>query len=281
MSRRTACGRLVAAGLMAAGLQAALAAAPVAPPPAPAAASSRPAALAPVPAAPAADTALTDKDGRVRVQFVARNEVVVASELSAKIANLPWREGDAFRAGQQLVGFDCSLYVARRNKAQATLDAARQTLSVSKRLNELNSIGALEVQQAEAKVKEDAAELAYMQATVSKCSIAAPFSGRVAKRMAAAHQYVEPGTPLLGILDTGVLEVQMILPSRWLAWLKPGLRFTVQVDELGKSATGQVVRLGARIDPVSQSVAVTGVIEGGSGQLLPGMSGWASFQNAK
>jgi len=120
-----------------------------------------------------------------------------------------------------------------------------------------------------------------MQATVAKCSIAAPFAGRVAKRLVAAHQYVTPGTPLLGILDTGVLELQMIVPSRWLAWLKPGQHFSVQVDELGKTVAGQVARIGARIDPVSQSIAITGVIDGNTAQLLPGMSGWATFPNAK
>lgn len=228
-----------------------------------------------------AASSLTDKEGRVRVQITARNEVVLSSEISAKIASLPLREGDAFRAGQSLVTFDCTLYQAQLNKAQASLEAARQTLAVNKRLAELNSIGALEVQQAEARVKEGAAEVAYMQASVGKCTIAAPFAGRIAKRSVAAHQYVTPGTPLLGILETGVLELQMIVPSRWLAWLKAGQHFSVQVDELGKTVSGQVVRIGARIDPVSQSVSITGVISGSSAQLLPGMSGWAVFPNAK
>jgi membrane fusion protein (multidrug efflux system) len=230
---------------------------------------------------PANDNALTDKDGRVRVQLTARNEVVLSSEISAKISNLPLREGDAFHAGQMLASFDCSLYQAQLNKAQASLEASRQALTVSKRLADLNSIGALEVAQTEGKAKENAAEVAYMQATVAKCNIAAPFSGRVAKRLVAAHQYVTPGTPLLGILDTGVMELQMIVPSRWLAWLKPGQHFSVQVDELGKTVAGQVARIGARIDPVSQSIAITGVIDGNTAQLLPGMSGWATFPNAK
>ena len=125
------------------------------------------------------DAALIEKDGRVRVQLAARNEVTVSSELSAKIANLGLREGDAFRSGQTLVSFDCSLFQAQLRKTQATLEAAREAQSVSKRLNDLNAVGMLEVQQAEAKVKESTAELAYMQATVAKCAIAAPFTRSV------------------------------------------------------------------------------------------------------
>lgn len=222
-------------------------------------------------------TALTDRDERVRAQLVARNEVVLSSELAAKIDSLPLREGDAFRAGQLLVGFDCTLFKAQLNKAQSTADAAHQTLQVNQRLAELNSIGRLEVELADARSKESSAEVAYMQATVSKCAISAPFAGRVVKRLAASFQFVTPGTPLLAIQDAEELEVRMIVPSQWLATLKAGKRFSVQVDELGKSFTARVVRIGARIDPVSQSVDIVGAIEGKPATLLPGMSGWALF----
>ncbi|MGC3965229.1 MAG: efflux RND transporter periplasmic adaptor subunit [Rhodocyclaceae bacterium] len=231
--------------------------------------------------AAAPDNTLTDKDGRVRTQLSARNDVVISSELSAKIASLPLREGDAFRAGQTLVSFDCTLFQAQLAKARATNEAAQQTLAVNKRLAELNSVGRLEVNQAEAKVKESGAEVAYMQATVSKCQIPAPFAGRVVKRVATAQQYVTPGTQLIAIIDSGELEVQMIVPSRWLASVKTGTRFSVQVDELGKSFPARVVRTGARIDPVSQSIQITGVMEAPAGTLLPGMSGWAVFPGAK
>lgn len=220
---------------------------------------------------------LADKDGRIRTQFVPRHEVVLSSELAAKIASLPFREGESFRAGQVLVAFDCTLYQAQLNKSRAAQEAAQQSLAVNRRLNELNSIGALELQQAEARAKETAAEVAFNQATVTKCSIAAPFAGRVAKRQVAAYQYVTPGTPLLGIVDVSPPELQLIVPSRWVGWLKPGTRFSVQIEELGRSFNARVTRIGARIDPVSQSVSLSGAVDDAGAALLPGMSGWASF----
>jgi RND family efflux transporter MFP subunit len=218
-----------------------------------------------------------DRDGRIRTQFAARETAVVSSELNAKIARLPLKEGDAFRAGQTLVAFDCSLFESQLRKAEASHEAARKLLAVNQRLAELNSAGRLEVEQAEAKVKESAAEAAYVRATVAKCSIGAPFAGRVAKRLATASEFATPGKPLLEIVDSGPPELQLIVPSRWLARLKVGSTFTVSVDELGQSFPAKVVRLGARIDPVSQSVAITGQIVGQHPGLLPGMSGWASF----
>ena len=219
----------------------------------------------------------TDKEGRIRTQLSSRNAVTLSSEIGARIASLPLREGDAFRAGQPLVGFDCSLYQGQLRKAEAAAEAANAVVQSNQRMAELNSIGKFEVQQAQAKLKEAQAEAATARLLTSRCSIAAPFSGRVARRHVAAHQYVAPGTPLLDILETGQLELQMIVPSKWLVWLKPGSRFTVDVDELGKPYPGKVQRIGAQIDPVSQTVAVFGVIDGSQPGLRPGMSGWATF----
>lgn len=237
-----------------------------------------------VPAVPNAPATLgvsssvhAEDDGRIRVQLVARDQVDISSEISAKIASMPFRDGDAFRAGQTLVSLDCSLYVAQLHKAQAEAEAAVQLERVNDRLSQLHSIGEVEVQQAQAKAKASAAEVAYMQATVRKCGITAPFDGRVVKRSASAQQFAEPGKTLLTIIDTSHLELKMIVPSKWLVWLKPGHALTVSVDEVGRSYPAKVARIGARVDPVTQTVDVTAALSAHTPELLPGMSGWARF----
>ncbi|WP_313957476.1 efflux RND transporter periplasmic adaptor subunit [Paraburkholderia sp. BCC1885] len=227
--------------------------------------------------AQAAQSDLSGDGSRIRIQLVARDQVDLSSEVAAKIATLPFRDGDAFRAGQTLVSLDCSLYAAQLHKAQAEAGAASDLLQVDQRLAQLHSVGELEVQQAAAKLKASNAEMAYMQATVRKCVITAPFDGRVSKRSAAPQQFAEAGKPLLTIVDTSHLELKMIVPSKWLVWLKPGHALSVQVDEVGKTYPAKVARIGARVDPVTQTVDVTAALTGSVSELLPGMSGWATF----
>ncbi|PRP72414.1 efflux transporter periplasmic adaptor subunit [Chromobacterium amazonense] len=229
-------------------------------------------------AAPQAGSSVNAADGRIRVQLMSRHAVTLSSEIPAKISAIPVVEGGSFRRGQALVEFDCSSYRAQLHKAQASLEAASQLLKVDNQLAKYNSVGTLELTQAQGKAKEAAADASYAQTLVSKCSIVAPFDGRVAKRSAAVHQYVNPGNPILDIVDSDSLELRMLVPSKWLATLKPGSRFTVAVDELGASFPAKIERLGAQIDPVSQSILAIGVIDGKAANLLPGMSGWASFK---
>lgn len=233
----------------------------------------------------AAESAVTAEensaDHRIRAQLTATQQTTLSAEIAANISRLPLREGDTFSMGQPLVEFDCALLNAQLNKAQAAAEVAVQGLNVSKRLEQLNAISSLEVDQAQARAKETEAELEAMRVSVSKCSLAAPYSGKIAKLHVDAYQYVTPGKPLMDILDTRGLEVRLIIPSNWLAWIKPGSRFSIQIEELGKSYQAKTVRLGARIDPVSQSLSITGAIEGNHSELLPGMSGWAIFDKSK
>jgi len=226
---------------------------------------------------PAANRVANTNENRIRTQLSARDAVVLSSELAAKIDQLPLREGDSFKHGDLLVSFDCSIYDAQLKKSLAIADSAKKLFAVNKRMAELHSIGELELMQSESKVRESEADVNYMQASVRKCTINAPFNGRVAKRLVANHQYVNMGTPLLDVVDSGQLELQMIVPSRWLAWIKPGQNFNVAIEELGKTYVAKVTQIGARIDPVSQTLLITGKIDTAAPELLAGMSGWASF----
>lgn len=220
-------------------------------------------------------------DDRVRAQVVSPNQSALSAEIAARIVELPFREGAAFKTGDTLIAFDCALFKAQRDKAAASFELAQQALGTARRLHDLNMSSDLELQQAEAKAKETAAEAEGMRVTVSRCAFVAPYGGRVSKLNVALNQFVTAGTPTMEILDMRRLEVQVVVPSRWLAWLKPGNVFSIHVEELGRGYKARVIRTGAKIDAVSQMVSITGEIQGNSPELIPGMSGWATFRQQR
>ena len=209
----------------------------------------------------------------LRAQLTPRDYTTMAAEIGAKVERIAMREGERFTKGQVLVAFDCSLQRAQLEEARASLGAAQKTVAVNKRLLELQTIGKLEMDVSTAEVDKAAARVGGMAATVTKCALMAPFDGRVVEQKVRSQQYVQPGQALLDILDDTELELDFVVPSKWLVWLKPGHGFQVAMDETAKTYPAKLIRVGARIDPVSQTVKVTGTIGGHFPELSAGMSG--------
>lgn len=236
------------------------------------------AATAPAPAAPAPAAAkqvpanALDKR-EIRAQLMPRRYTTLAAEIGAKVSRIGAAEGARFRAGETLVGFDCTLQQAQLNKAKAALIGAEKVWNANRRLSELNAVGKVELEVSEAEVAKAKAEVASNAAVIGKCTLAAPFAGRVAEQKVREQQYVQPGQALLEIIDDSVLELEFIVPSKWLAFLKPGYGFQVAIDETGKSYPAKVQRIGAKVDPVSQSIKLSAAIDGKFNELIAGMSG--------
>jgi membrane fusion protein (multidrug efflux system) len=209
----------------------------------------------------------------IRAQLLPRRYTTMAAEIGARINRLPISEGGAFKAGQLLVGFDCSLQQAQLQKAQAELEGAELTLKANQRMAELNSVGQLELDLSRSAVSRARAEIGSQQAMLSKCSVLAPFAGRLAEQKVREQQFVQPGQALVDVIDDSVLELEFLVPSRWLAWLRSGGSFQVHIDETRKSYPARFIRIGARVDPVSQSVKVAAAIDGKFPELIAGMSG--------
>jgi RND family efflux transporter MFP subunit len=209
----------------------------------------------------------------IRAQLSPRRYTTLAAEIGAKINRLPLSEGAAFKQGQLLVQFDCVLQQAQLAKAEASLMGANTSWRGNQKLAELNSVGNMELDISRAETLKAQAEVAANRAVLGKCQIAAPFAGRIAEQKAREQQYVQPGQALMEILDDSTLELEFIIPSRWLSWVRNGAAFQVSIDETGKTYPAKVQRIGARVDPVSQSVKLTAVIDGRFGELVAGMSG--------
>lgn len=216
-------------------------------------------------------SALEQRD--IRAQLAPRRYTTLAAEIGAKVQRLPVVEGAPFRQGQMLVQFDCSLQQAQLNKAQAGVDATEKTWRANQRLAELNSVGKVELDTSQAEWNKARADLAANRSLLGKCQINAPYAGRIAEQKIREQQYAQAGQPLLDIIDDSVLELEFLVPSRWLSWLHQGTAFDVRIDETGKTYPAKVQRLAARVDPVSQSIKVNAAIHGKFSELIAGMSG--------
>ncbi len=225
-------------------------------------------------------TAAQAEDYKARGVVRSLAEATISVDYSARIERLPVLEGQGFLEGDVLVAFDCRRFTAEINAALANARAQELVYANNKRLLARGAIGANEVKVSMAQYEKSRSEAVAVQARTGACDYRAPFAGRMVQRIAQEHESPAPNQPLIRIVDTQRLEVESIVPSKWLAWMKEGQVVNFMIDETNTNVRGEVVRVGATVDPVSQTVKVFAVLKEQNGSVLPGMSGTAMFLRA-
>ncbi len=216
------------------------------------------------------------REARGLVRSSARIEF--RSDLRAPIAELPVREGQSFSKGDLLFAFDCSRYEAELNAARAGAEAARIDYKSKKRLLAHQAIGRDEVNLASAQADKASAEVNVREITNDECRFTAPFDGRVVALHSNVREYPPSDRPMIMIiLDDNALEIEMVVPSNWLTFLKSGQNLQFKVDETGQMVAAIIDRIGAEVDPVSQTVKVFGKLKVERTGILAGMSGLVLF----
>lgn len=208
----------------------------------------------------------------VRGLVRAIDDALISTELSARILEITRREGETFRKGDVLVTFDCARFESELAAARAEEQFNRIALDNSVALERRKAIGKFDVQQNRARYDKAKAQAETLAIQVKECTIAAPFDGRIAEMRAKTHEMSKPGEPLMRLVGPQRLEIELIVPSVWLRWITPGLKFHVVVDETETGHDVTVQRLAATVDSVSQTVKIMAAFADGSPDILPGMS---------
>ena len=209
----------------------------------------------------------------IRAQLRPIRHTTLSAEIGAVAQRILVKEGQRFEIGTPLIQLDCALHDAQRAKSTAELAGAQRSLQANQRLAELNAAGLMELDLAKNAVEKSQADLRISETQLSKCEIKAPFAGIVAEQRIREQQYVQPGTPLVDVLDDSAYELEFLAPSTWLSRLRVGMVVRVTVDEVRRNAVARIVRISPRIDPVSQSIKVVANLEGPVADLKAGMSG--------
>lgn len=216
-------------------------------------------------------------EGAVRGVVRGVAEVTLAADIVARIVEAPLRDGDRFRKGDTLVKFDCLAMEAERDAAQAAWRGHKNNYESNLKLKKFGAGSQFAIVSAKSDMEKSEADVRRLEARLRACKIDAPFDGRVIERVVNAHETPGANQPLIRIVDDSALDLQLVVPSRWLAWLKPQTEFVFTADETGKAYPARINLIGAVVDPVSQTVRLRCAFVEHPADILTGMSGTAQI----
>jgi membrane fusion protein, multidrug efflux system len=201
-----------------------------------------------------------------------RRSVVLRPEISGRVTQLNFRDGQRVRKGQLLVQLDDQLPRAQVQQSRAELSIATANHKRNQELVAQGFISQRSVDESAANLEVAQAKLALAEATAQRLRIVAPFDGVAGIRGVNVGDYLKDGADIVNVEDLDAVYVDFRLPERLQAKVKTGQLARVAFDALpGVQYSAVVLAINPQIDADGRSIAVRGCIDNRRQQLRPGM----------
>ena len=190
-------------------------------------------------------TELSEHQEQVRVtgQIVAKQSLILATELPGKVAKVGFLPGGKVDKDQVLVEQDVSQEKAQLTAATARAELAKKTLTRFENLLSEQRISQDQVDQAATNLKVAKADVQNLKASINKKTIKAPFSGSV------GLEKIEVGA----LLPAGA-QIAHLVGSDDNIWLDFQLPQTQQQLTVGENVAVKVIGSGRNADTVGAKV---------------------------
>jgi membrane fusion protein (multidrug efflux system) len=201
-----------------------------------------------------------------------RRGVVLRPEVSGRITQLNFTDGQRVRKGQVLVQFDDQLPLAQVQQSQAELSIAQANQKRNQELVSQNFISQRSLDESAANLQVAEAKLSLAKATAARLKIIAPFDGMVGIRLVNVGDYLKDGADIVNIEDIEAIFVDFRLPERFQNKVKRGQTALLDIDALpGRKYNAQIQAIDPLIDANGRSIGIRGCIDNRQLQLRPGM----------
>jgi RND family efflux transporter MFP subunit len=223
---------------------------------------------------------------RVSGELQPINRVVLTAKAAGTITEVNALVGQPVRAGDVLVRFDTEELTAAVAQHTSNLDGARaelllaeQTLAKAEKLSQRGIVSRAtlekalsEVLAARANVQGLSARIDIAQSALRNAEIKAPFDGIIANRAVEPGAAAAANAELMTIVDTSVLEAQVLVATRDITRLEIDQIAELHIDGLeGQVVTGTVDRINPVANEGSRFVPVYVRLENPEGRLWGGM----------
>lgn len=208
------------------------------------------------------------------------------AEIGGAIREAPVEAGQAVRAGALLLRLDdTALREAARSAESGVIlgreqaEQARRNLERAERLAAAGAVAEQAVEQAraarlgaEATLADLEARLTAARSQLAKAEVRAPFAGVVSARPVHQGDVVQPGLPLVTVVDPASMRLEAAVPLEALDSIRPGARveFTVP-GYAGRIFAGTVQRTSPTVDQATRQLPVTVTIPNVGGALVAGL----------
>ena len=198
--------------------------------------------------------------------------VQVSPEIAGRIVELEANEGAAVAAGDPIAMLDQSIYQAQIAEVQARISLSESNFERARELLARQAGTQRALDEAEAQLKADRADLLVAQALLDKTIVRAPFDGVLGLRRVSVGQYVDAGDVIVNLESIDPLKVDFRVPEIYFRRTTVDQAVSVTVDAMGDDPVqGTVYAIDPLVDENGRSLVLRAQIPNDDRRLRPGL----------
>jgi membrane fusion protein, multidrug efflux system len=202
----------------------------------------------------------------------ANESVEIKPRISSVVTRVAFEEGQLVQKGDLLVELENSEILAGLGVAEAALSESRSIYNRSKSLIDTQAISASNLEQLQAAMQVNIAQVEAARARLAHTVIRAPFTGRVGLRRVSPGGFVDTSSVITTLDDTETIKLDFSIPETFLTVVSEGMDIeAMSLVYPDRTFTGRVMSIDTRLDPVTRAIQIRALMPNPDGLLKPGM----------
>ena len=202
----------------------------------------------------------------------ASGSAVISTNHSGILEAINVQQGTHVKRGEVLAEVDSKNVQATYEISHATLRQAEDGYARVKKVHESGTVADVKLVEIETQLAKARAAAKSSELSLEECRIKAPFNGTVSDVLVEQGIQVNPGTPILKLVDLSTIEVTIPVPEGEIGRIKIGQKALIDVPALNvKGIEARVTLKGVTATTPSHTYRCTLVPDKRHTDLYPGM----------
>lgn len=212
-----------------------------------------------------------DNDLKVTGSLIANESVVLKPEVSGRITQINFKEGQPVRKGQLLIQLNDSEIRAEIEKLNYSRKLNMDNEFRQKQLLAKEAISQEEYETALTTLNTTLADIKVREVQLQKHQIRAPFDGITGLRKVSNGSYISSSDELVTVYSINPIKIDFSVPGKYAAEVTPGDVIKFEIDGYENEIfEGKIYAIEPQIDPETRSISIRALSENKEGKLLPG-----------
>lgn len=197
--------------------------------------------------------------------------ISVSAEAAGMVESVYVDKGEKVKKGQVLIRLDSRILKKNIEEVETSLDLAKTVYERQKNLWDKN-IGT-EIQYLEAKNNKESLEkrLSTLKTQLSDYQVKAPFTGNVDKLMIREGEMAQPGMPLITMVGTSNMYVEVDVPEAYIGDFSKGDQVELTFPSRNTTVQSTIKSVGEVINPQNRTFTIEVNIPDNSVKARPNM----------